>query len=297
MKTFSATSPAKIILFGEHAVVHGFPGIVASLELKIEVSIHFDSSSTQSHPPLIQNILSIFEKKYEHSLDHISISMQSEIPIGCCLGSSAATANALFQALLNYFQITFTKEDLLNLVYESEKFAHGNPSGLDPTAVVYRGVLAFQKKDGKLTFEHIKTNAFKNVPMFFIQSGKPVETTKEMIEKVQKLIENDPDKKTVLQKIGSLVKKVTTDLESNTFEAKTISENEKLLEELEVVGSKAKQMIAGIEATGGFAKATGGAGYQEGSGMLWAYHADPAKLRTFIKKNNWEYLETKIETL
>ncbi len=294
--TTTASSPAKVILFGEHAVVHGHPAVVATLGLKVNATVE-DSTSSSQYSEFIQNILRIFEQKYQRSTNNLKVTIHSEVPIGGHLGSSAATANALFQALLQHFEISFTQNQLLDLVYKSEQFAHGNPSGIDPTVVVYGGILAFQKKDGELTFSHIHTTAFQNTPFFLVQSGTPKENTKEMVAKVQALIDANEEKKQVLEKIGQLSQAVTLDLRHNNFNPIFITQNERLLEKIEVVGKKAQSMISQIELIGGFAKVTGGGGYQEGSGMLLAHHPQPEILRNFLQTNNWEFFDVNLGEL
>jgi hypothetical protein len=40
MATFSASAPGKVILFGEHAVVHGASCIAASIDLRTSATVH-----------------------------------------------------------------------------------------------------------------------------------------------------------------------------------------------------------------------------------------------------------------
>lgn len=47
MAVFSASAPGKVILFGEHAVVHGASCIAASIDLRTSVSVHLPDVERQ----------------------------------------------------------------------------------------------------------------------------------------------------------------------------------------------------------------------------------------------------------
>lgn len=296
MKKFTASSPSKIILFGEHAAVYGFPAIVSSLNLKVKVSIE-ESSQQQLHRPFILHMLNLFEKYSQKKFPNLNINEESETPVGCGLGSSAAIASALFKSLFSYYELQYTTQELFELVMKAETFAHGNPSGIDPTAVVYGGVLEFQRKEnGQLHFNPIRTQAFNHKQFFLINSGKPEESTKEMILRVQQLLQDQPHKKAVLKKIGDISSQVIEDCKQDIFHPIFITENERLLEELEVVGSHAKSIIQSIQKIGGFAKVSGGGGLKNGSGIILSYHEDAKKLESLIKENTWQFYKTSFET-
>ena len=62
-----------------------------------------------------------------------------------------------------------------------------------------------------------------------------------------------------------------------------------MLEDLGVVGSKAKKIIKKIEEIGGYIKISGAGGVKTGSGWLLAYNPDIRLLDSFLSKNTWEY--------
>ncbi|EUJ25993.1 mevalonate kinase [Listeria floridensis FSL S10-1187] len=75
----------------------------------------------------------------------ILIRVISEVPIGRGLGSSAAVAASITRALFRYFNKHLTDEKLLKFVNQSERIAHGNPSGVDAVTVVTGQPVWFQK--------------------------------------------------------------------------------------------------------------------------------------------------------
>ena len=53
------------------------------------------------------------------------------------LGGSAAMAVAIVRALDKHFRLGLTDDEVNRLAFESEKVAHGTPSGLDNTLACY----------------------------------------------------------------------------------------------------------------------------------------------------------------
>ena len=60
------------------------------------------------------------------------------------LGGSAAMAVAIVRALDKHFKLGLTDEQVNSLAFESEKVAHGSPSGIDNTLACYGKALVFR---------------------------------------------------------------------------------------------------------------------------------------------------------
>lgn len=290
----TAVAYGKTILSGEHSVVYGHPAIVSQISLKMHVLLFEDSftASDLEYPyvKLFNEDLSIFKEKYPEVTDklpvHLTLSVTGDLPLGFGLGGSAAVASASFQALAQLANKSLSPEELLELVQLSENFAHGKSSGVDATAVVHGGLLEFRKKDQQLWHQPIITSALEKRPFFLLSSGKPVESTKEMVMMVKDRMATDPTTKKILKQIGEVTTEFISELKQNTFEPILLQKNERLLEELGVVSPAAQSLISQIEAVGGFAKITGAGGLKEGSGMILAYHSDPFLLEEFSTQHN-----------
>jgi len=268
MEKAIVSAPGKIILAGEHAVVYGQPAIVAAIDKRITVKI--DSAKTsQKTSGLVKFAVAVCMKYLTRSRQDFNIAINSELPIGCGLGSSAALATALVWALLPHASL----KEKNQLVKTIEDYQHGNSSGVDQTIVREGGFLRFQKG----VFQPIKL-LIKQV--ILINSGRPKESTGEMVKMVAK-----GNYQKEFKQIGEI---------SNYWDQKLIQENERLLEKLGVVGEKAKKMIRQIELIGGLAKVCGAGGVKAGSGMLLAVHPEESKLLQLIKQNNWQYLRVKL---
>ncbi len=154
MQVFSATTPGKIILFGEHAVVYGRPALAApvfAVEAKATVRPGTKGSGIAIEAPDIdQNFLisaktsSPLSVASRVTLDFLNeeepdviINISSTIPIESGMGSGAAVTAALIAALGEALGYLIETQDWSKLVYEVEKVHHRNPSGIDNTVVCY----------------------------------------------------------------------------------------------------------------------------------------------------------------
>ncbi len=64
--------------------------------------------------------------------------MQSDLPIGCGMGSSAATILSVIYAIATHLHLPISQEKLFQLALEAENMQHGRSSGLD-LKIVYAG--------------------------------------------------------------------------------------------------------------------------------------------------------------
>jgi mevalonate kinase len=204
------------------------------------------------------------------------------------MGSSAAVAHAVFKALGKFFDTALTEKELMDLVQQTETFAHGSPSGVDTVAIIKGGVLKFQRQAGQLTYDSLTAPSFTDRQFLLIQSGKPEETTREMVGLVADNVKSKPLLNQVLSQIGELTQKMVDHLPSALIEPHLLTENQRLLEKLGVVGEKAVSIVGEIEKSGGSAKITGAGGVKAGSGMILAYHDDISVLEQFAADQGYE---------
>ena len=104
-----ASAPGKIILFGEHFVVHGTPAILAAIDKRVTVTSSFTDNNTirvnSELGTLEVPISSSYEVKSEfrpfvylankmvgsnQNVNGLEITINSDIPVGVGLGSSSA---------------------------------------------------------------------------------------------------------------------------------------------------------------------------------------------------------------
>lgn len=291
MIKFSA--PGKIHLLGEHAVVYGKPALLAAIDLRVTVSITPSPQALASKQK--ENIKKIIESIVKKTLNirtipSYNLTISSQIPIGSGLGSSSAVSSAYIAALLSFLNIKWNLEDVSSLAYEAEKVFHGNPSGADNTTVIFGGILWYRKKTEPVQI-------LSQIKQFvLIDSGKPVESTKEMVEKVRiKLQESRIKVQKIFDDQERLVKELIVALKEGDQNqlVNIIREGERNLESLGVVSKRAQEIIRLVEKVGGAAKISGAGGVKSGSGMLLCYHKNSKALLALAKKNHLPTLSIK----
>lgn len=283
------SAPAKIILSGEHASVYGKPTLISALNLRLTISL-IQKSKTKPDK-IISHIANVVKKYlYTQKIPFDNKSYQSDItshiPSGRNLGSSAALSVASTAAFLHFYTGSEFKRDIINLLaYEVEKKFHGNPSGGDNSTSCYGGLVYFRKE-----FEFLKSFSpldFK-IPqsftkrLFIIDSGKPLETTKEMVVNI---VGNKYKKETkkiedIFNNIEKITKRMTVSIATsdiNVFRA-AIEESHKCLVEIGVVSKKTQILLAKLRPYG-VGKVTGAGGVKDGSGniLFFADHTDDMK--------------------
>ena len=215
MNKVKASAPGKIILAGEHFVVENQPAVASAIDLRTSVyisprikrgieiysknyNVHrlYKIECDYFHDKLIEDKLYpiYFLVKYLLNTYNIEIkggliiTIDSEIPPGSGLGSSAAVSVATVAALSKFFNLNLSLEDISKIAYKAEEIVHGQPSGIDNTISTFGGVILYRKTEG---FIRIKSRV-SGIALILADSGIP-RLTKDMVLKVQKLRKKYPD--------------------------------------------------------------------------------------------------------
>jgi mevalonate kinase len=187
--------PGKIHLMGEHAVVYGTPALLAVINKRMTVSVESAKKMEIITSESSDYVLYALEKVKEHvglnTLPLMKITITSDIPAGFHLGSSAATAVGTVAATIYFLKKLWNPTQINAIAYEIEKKQHGNPSGGDNTAVTMGGFIWFRKE---LEFLKSMWQLDIHIPpslnhFFLINTGRPKETTGEMVTLVRSRFE------------------------------------------------------------------------------------------------------------
>lgn len=282
----SSFYPGKVILTGEHSVVFGQPAILASLSRGVTAAIQVGQlNQEQQNDRYLQHLINIFQDFTKQKNLIFALQVNSDLPIQSGLGSSAAFAAAVLGALAEFYQHPLDREQLYQLVWEAENFVHGRSSGADPSIVVRGGLQVF--KNGQV--KQVTSPSLARETFFLIDSGLAVESTGEMLKKVA----SSPNHLEVVAQIGMLSEKIISDLERDSFDPEVFKQNQKLLEELGVVGEKAKNLIKKLQEFGATAKITGAGGLKQGSGYILAWHQDQEAFAQFLKQEKLSFFTNK----
>lgn len=188
------------------------------------------------------------------------ITLKTDIPIGCGMGSSAALIINLILGVHNLFDLSLSQEKIYELALQAENLQHGRSSGLDIKLSLMGGIHIFQNH--QLTPLSINT-----LPFQYFNSGNPQSTTGECVAfvKQQKFPETlwQAFEKTTLNFIDALKENNQQDM------IEIIKKNHRLLCEIGVVPNHIQTIIADIEAKGGAAKICGAGSVRgDNAGMI-----------------------------
>ena len=283
MRAVSA-SPAKVILFGEHFVVNGNSAISMTIDLptivtaestttngvtitskNMKLEAHFSlngnlerstgTNAEQNLRPVYATVSSLINKTTEG----IKISIESHVPIGMGLGSSAATAVATLSSVTTIMQKIMQKEEIFQAAYSLEKLIHGRPSGVDQATVTYGGMIVY--RNGRV---ESRLTDLPKPPLIIIGNTGKRRSTGEFVGRVTQLRAERPQEYASIahQAQGIANQAIIALRQGKDKELGTLmNENQSLLETIGVSSPSLDNLIAAALSAGALgAKLTGGGG-------------------------------------
>jgi mevalonate kinase len=300
----------KVILFGEHFVVHGVPGIVSAIDSSTDAEVkkaakglnvkdERKTAKGYGEEKRLQQIESIERMLKAMDLDPqtpLDIWIGGTLPGFSGLGASAASSVAIARAINEEFNLNLTNERINAIAYEGEKAYAGNPSGIDNTAATYGGLMWFRKNPAGGSDLVEKIHIRKPVEIVIGSTGK-VANTKAMVEGVAERKKKDPQKYDPLFKQAeSLAIAGRKALEAGELKkvGDLMNENHHILQEIGVSSKELDLLVEMARKQGAFgAKLTGGGG---GGCMVALTPGKEAqgKVASAFKTAGYEFLATKI---
>ena len=268
-----ASAPGKIILFGEHFVVHGTPAILAAIDKRVTVTSTFTENKTLKINSQLGTLEVPISSSHEEAksefkpfiylankminshqdVNGLEITIDSDIPIGVGLGSSSACCVAATASIFGLFK-EISSEEILKMSIEAEKTIFPDTSGADCTVCTYGGIIEYDKINGSK-----KNTDASNLNLLIANSMIP-HSTKRSVEKVSKFKEDNEDRFSQLCVLETkLIDEVNLALKNKdliTFGLK-MSENQKYLEEIQVSNDTLRDMISSLKEISLGAKITG----------------------------------------
>ncbi|MGH1568379.1 MAG: mevalonate kinase [Nitrosopumilus sp.] len=302
-----ASAPGKVILFGEHFVVHGVRAILCAIDKRITVTaetiegnkIFIESNigklelETGKEISEVNSPLKPFyylaNKLIKNQNIGIQINVKSDIPLGVGLGSSSACCVAGAAAISRLFKST-SNEEILELAIEAEKTIYENTSGADCTVCTYGGIMEYDKKNG---FKKIESE-----PSFHlaIANSNIEHSTKTVVDSVNQFKQKDENAfSTLCEKESKLIQDVLELLKENNIKelGKKVSENQEYLETIGISNDKLRDMIL-VGNKKSFGSKITGAG---GGGCIFALTDESNLVETTnqFRRNNYDCFSVKID--
>ncbi len=204
--------------------------------------------------------------KLEEGLD---IGLTSTIPVGCGLGSSAASVLSELRAVGHYLRVEFRPDWHMKYSMLAENMQHGRASGVDSYVSLHGGCVRFQDGRGE-------SIPMPSMPLYLVNTGKPDTSTGECVEEVRRRFEQDR----IWEDFGSVTDEASRVLGGrNLSEIRAVvRENHRLLCKIGVVPERVQQFVADVEAAGGAAKVCGaGAVHGETAGIVMVVADQPPR--------------------
>lgn len=226
------------------------------------------------------NLIDTFQMQVKKGFD---IKVHSEIPIGCGMGSSAATIVSVIQALANFLKIDMKPEWLYKLSLEAEKLQHGLSSGVDSYISLNGGCARFQ--NGQAT-----PLIFPQLSLYIVNTGSPASSTGEAVMHVASRFKTSP----IWKEFETVATQIEKALTSYSCLQRLIRINHELLTYIGVVPKKVQNFISELQKEGASAKICGaGAVHGENGGIVLAL-ADKSPLE-LCKKYGYSLIEAQGE--
>jgi mevalonate kinase len=146
----------KLMLFGEHAAVHGYPAVGVSLPEGLTARMYgaavpqwdLRQVPAEDRDP-VAAVLSLLEESVPgfRAAGRCSLLIESSVPRSTGFGSSAALCGALAIAAMEHAGAApqgTGRRDAWRHAHDAERLFHGTPSGVDTGLSLIGGLLAFR---------------------------------------------------------------------------------------------------------------------------------------------------------
>ncbi len=281
-----ASSPAKIILFGEHFVVAGNSAISMTIDLPTTVTAEimdgkhvqiestelklrglfnpnggleeFNGDAAEATLRPIYEAVSFTMRHLRRPQSGLRVIVESDVPIGMGLGSSAATAVATVSAVSRLLDHPLSKEEVFEAAYSLERMVHGRPSGIDQATVTYGGLISY--RNGTIEAQLTPPRH----PNLIIGNTGKRRSTGDFVGKVTRLRRDEPEKYSkIATQAQNIAERARNALSIGQLDelGSLMDDNQKLLEMIGVSSPDLERLISAARSAGAQgAKLTGGGG-------------------------------------
>jgi len=235
---------------------------ISSTNLNLEANYSFNGillkSSGLDADRILRPVFATAKSILDASSQGLKLTIESHVPIGMGLGSSAATAVATLTSISALMSKNLGKEEVFQAAYALEKMIHGRPSGVDQATVTYGNLI---------TYRNGKVSSFPSLPkspLLVIGNTGKRRSTGEYVSKVTSLRADHPDEYSrIAQQAQQIADKATIAIQegSDRTLGALMDENQNLLESIGVSSPDLDRLIAASRSAGALgAKLTGGGG-------------------------------------
>lgn len=288
----TASAPGKVALFGEHAVVYGYPAMAGAIDRRVYVSVEERSDDLikihamdLSVPGIVLTIGGTgkdvaVETDYRRIMDAVgyvrkaievtsnicdlkkgvTVHIRSEMPVGAGLGTSAAVSVATIMAYSAVGGHALNSEEVSALGHRVELEVQGAASPMDSAVAAHGGILLIRPMLREASLTPVKAEL--GLPL--VVGYTPRECgTGEMLRRVRNLRDAAPESvDSILCSIGKVVSEADSAMRSGDLRrvGMLMNVNHGLLESLGVSTKKINEMVYSARSAGALGSKLTGAG-------------------------------------
>lgn len=276
-----ARAPGKLILAGEHAVVYGHPALAIAVDRGTTVTLRRRPGPTALGRSVVRDTRVLPGLLTVLPAEGLEIDIESDLPVGRGMGSSAALAVAVVRAhaALEAEPLDFATTHAR--AFGPERHFHGDPSGVDHAVSALGGGVRYVKAaDGP----RITPLPLPDLRLVVVDSGSAGDTGALVTGVRSRRPGIDP----ALDRIGALVEELDAGLRAGMAHPELgalLDENHSLLREIGVSTPTLDAIVGACRAAGAHGAKLAGAG---GGGVVIALVDDPAPVLAAVRAAGWQ---------
>lgn len=246
------SAPGKIILFGEHFVVHDSRAVLCAIDRRV-------TAGAQKHPSAMISVNSeVLSARLPPNLPYaevdrrarpfyyiarslgatgMAINIHSDLPAGAGLGSSSACCVAAAGAIISLYN---SRRTILDVSVRAERTVQPRSSGADCAVCAGGGMMVYRRRSApKRCAEKLP----ENLRLVVSHSGI-THSTVEMVEQVRRMACAEPRRFAGLaRRADALVDSAVSSMNDIQELGRLATQNQALLEEIGVSNSVMRRMI------------------------------------------------------
>jgi mevalonate kinase len=281
MKQVTASAPGKLLLFGEHAVVYGYPCIVTAVNQRIFVSVNkngeymfrmdapcigltsysktladLGKKELPKEVQFVEHLYSRFLEKYPQK-EGINVTTRSEFSCKFGFGSSSAVTVAFAKALTTLYDLDLDNKALFDLCYQAVLDVQGVGSGFDIASAIWGGAI-YYVPPAKV----VRAIDIDSIPLVVGYTGIKADTPTLVRMVQQARAENVEASEAVFKAIEGIVNEAEKEIFERNWKGVGIlmNRNHELLKSLNVSSVMLEKLINGAAEASAYGAKLSGAG-------------------------------------
>jgi mevalonate kinase len=261
----------KLLLFGEHSAVYGYPALGIPLPWKMTIQLKPAKTfhwiiplAEDRHLQIIDALLPKLPLYFPELTRRqpFSLTLLSDAPIGIGFGSSGALCVALVKAIHHYLNLSIDPQDIWRKAHQIEMHFHHRPSGVDTGISTWNKEGYFEKSISRELPNFHPIAQGKRAPLIVGALNRSL-CTAELICSLGKKLVKWPELMEHIKQLGNITKKAASTLQHPDLFGQLALEAQYHLKALGLSTPEMDVLLShavSIGATGGKLSGAGGGG-------------------------------------